>query len=548
MTARRIFAALAVLAALTASWPLAVEAHPLGNFSISRYAGMRIDADGVRLRYVLDMAEIPAFQEMKDAGIVPEADHPTLTGYLARTAQALSEGLRLEVNGRRLPLRADGSEIVFPPGAGGLPTLKVSVVYRAVMEDAAPVGTSELRYRDTNLAARAGWKEVVAVAGAGVKLVESSVPDRDLSGGLTEYPADLLAAPPQDVEARVVFTRTAGAPLAAESAPRLPAPPARSAAAPPAPPAVARADDAAVGAARVAVEPVPEPSQRGGSPRAPGTAPAVVTSATTQSATGALRGRFTELLPASGAGLPVILFALAVAVALGAFHALEPGHGKTVVAAYLVGARGTARHAFLLGLIVTASHTAGVYLLGAVTLYATRYVVPERLYPWLGTLSGLTIAALGFVLFLRRYAAGMHAQHHHHAGEGHHHGHGAHPHRHSHELPAGKVTLRGLLALGISGGIVPCPAALVVLLSAVALRRVGFGLLLIVAFSLGLAAVLVGIGLLMVYARRFMARFHGEGPLVSRWLPLTSAVVITVSGVVIAVQALMTAGILQWRL
>jgi ABC-type nickel/cobalt efflux system permease component RcnA len=102
--------------------------------------------------------------------------------------------------------------------------------------------------------------------------------------------------------------------------------------------------------------------------------------------------------------------------------------------------------------------------------------------------------------------------------------------------------------LGITGGIVPCPAALVVLLSALALRRVGFGLLLIVAFSVGLASVLIVIGLLMVYARRAMSRFHGEGPLITRWLPLTSSAVMTVLGLGIAVQALVTAGIVQIRL
>ena len=116
------------------------------------------------------------------------------------------------------------------------------------------------------------------------------------------------------------------------------------------------------------------------------------------------------------------MFAALLAAALGAFHALEPGHGKTVVAAYLVGSRGTARHALILGLIVTASHTAGVYLLGGVTLYASRYIVPERLYPWLGAVSGLIIAALGFALFLRRYA-----------GRDEHHGHEHHGHDHAHD-------------------------------------------------------------------------------------------------------------------
>jgi ABC-type nickel/cobalt efflux system permease component RcnA len=110
------------------------------------------------------------------------------------------------------------------------------------------------------------------------------------------------------------------------------------------------------------------------------------------------------------------------------------------------------------------------------------------------------------------------------------------------------ASLRELFTLGVTGGIVPCPAALVVLLSAFALRRTGFGLLLIVAFSVGLASVLVAIGLLMVYARRFMARVHGDGPVVRRWLPLASAAVITLLGVTIAVQALMAAGIVQIRL
>jgi ABC-type nickel/cobalt efflux system permease component RcnA len=256
-------------------------------------------------------------------------------------------------------------------------------------------------------------------------------------------------------------------------------------------------------------------------------------------------------------GPGMLLFTLGVAMSLGALHALEPGHGKTIVAAYLVGSRGTARHALVLGLVVTASHTAGVYLLGAVTLYASRHVVPERLYPWLGAASGILIALLGVSLLYRRLVApwlagGAHASDHdghgglspsehaeaHAHGVAHGHGHG---HHHHHHVPDGPVSLRALVALGVSGGIVPCPAALVVLLSAVAMGRIGLGLLLIVGFSVGLAAVLIAIGLLVVYARRLVARLGRtgtDGPLVRRWLPLTSAAVITASGVVITVQAL----------
>jgi ABC-type nickel/cobalt efflux system permease component RcnA len=278
------------------------------------------------------------------------------------------------------------------------------------------------------------------------------------------------------------------------------------------------------------------------------------------------RGAFTELVTTQQLGFGIVLAAMAVAAGLGAFHALEPGHGKTVVAAYLIGSRGTAWHAMMLGLIVTVTHTAGVYLLGVVTLFASHYVVPERLYPWLGVMSGLIIAGLGLSLLLRRYAGSAHADSHEH-GHGHTHAHGyvqhhthgsgeepVHPHAHHaqphhphHHVPS-TVSLRELLALGVTGGIVPCPAALVVLLSALSLNRLGFGLLLIVAFSMGLAAVLIAIGILMVYAQRLMARLQGDGVLMTRWLPLTSATVMTIFGVVIAVQALVSVGILQIRL
>src|SRR5206468_12477473 len=209
---------------------------------------------------------------------------------------------------------------------------------------------------------------------------------------------------------------------------------------------------------------------------------------------------------------------------------------------------------------VTAAHTAGVYLLGVITLYASQYVVPERLYPWLSVASGVMIMALGLVLFARRYSGKegiiSHHDHNHHPHEHHshvshehrnhdHHGH-AHHHEHAHYHALDRETsLRELLTLGISGGIVPCPAALVVLLSAVSMQRIGFGLLLIVAFSVGLAAVLITIGLLMVYARQFMSRFQVNGRLTTRWLPLTSSAFILVFGVALIVQALQTAGILS---
>ena len=271
------------------------------------------------------------------------------------------------------------------------------------------------------------------------------------------------------------------------------------------------------------------------------------------------RSAFTELIATQKMGIGIALLAALIAAGLGALHALEPGHGKTIVAAYLVGAKGTARHAFLLGIIVTITHTAGVYLLGAVTLYAQKYILPEKIYPFLGVLSGILIAGMGFYLFLQRYIGGDLS-----------HSHTNRPGTHNHlglfysgqptvaptneALPEGEWTAqkssssiptRQLLVLGITGGIVPCPAALVVLLSALALHRVLLGLFLIAAFSSGLALVLIAMGITAVYAGRVMSRFRTEGPLIQRWLPLTSAVMISALGCVIAVRGLMAAGILQ---
>jgi ABC-type nickel/cobalt efflux system permease component RcnA len=254
----------------------------------------------------------------------------------------------------------------------------------------------------------------------------------------------------------------------------------------------------------------------------------------------------------------LVLFAAVVALGLGGLHALEPGHGKTLVAAYLVGSQGTAAHALLLGLIVTVSHTAGVFLLGAITLYAQRYVVPEQLYPWLGVISGLTISLLGLYLLLQRYLGFESGQLFSHSHGGYRHGGFGETLSDEAAIPetdggasatsVQAVPFRQLLALGITGGMIPCPAALVVLLSAVALHRVGFGLFLIVVFSAGLAAVLIATGLLVVYSGRFMMQLHGDGPLLRRWLPLASAAAVTALGFAIALRALLSAGFLQMRM
>jgi ABC-type nickel/cobalt efflux system permease component RcnA len=238
----------------------------------------------------------------------------------------------------------------------------------------------------------------------------------------------------------------------------------------------------------------------------------------------------------------IALLAALIAAGLGALHALEPGHGKTIVAAYLVGSNGTARHALLLGTIVTISHTAGVYLLGFITFYAQKYILPDRIYPFLGVLSGMLIAGTGCFLFLQRYLGGEFAHSHKDISS-------------SARFPApgipessARISARRLLVLGVTGGMIPCPAALVVLLSAVTLHRTAFGLFLIVAFSVGLAAMLIAMGLAAVYAGRAMSRLPFEAPLIQRWLPMASALLISVLGCGIAIRGLMAAGIMHIRL
>ncbi len=235
-----------------------------------------------------------------------------------------------------------------------------------------------------------------------------------------------------------------------------------------------------------------------------------------------------RLLHEGEIGWGMMLAGLVVAFALGAIHALSPGHGKTIVAAYLVGSRGTPRHAIFLGGMVTFTHTVSVFLLGLGTLFLSRFVLPERIYPVLGAISGIAILSIGATLFWRRLAVVRHA-HAHHRG---------HPHHHEHSHVPEEVSMPGLIALGASGGLVPCPSALVLLLSAVALGRVGVGLTLLVAFSAGLAVVLSGIGLAVLYAKHLLPDAEKTSKHAAfRYLPVASAAVIIVVGVVMTAVA-----------
>lgn len=485
--------AFALLVTLLAALPLA--AHPMGNFSISHYARISFDRGEVELRYVLDLAEIPTYQEMQRTRIAPGSDAATIKTYLTQQSEVLRHGLDLRVAASRLSLREVAQQILFSPGAGGLPTMKMGFTFRAPLPQAA--GMQTLDYADQNFRERTGWKEIVCSPEI---LPGSSGCGADRSHELAVYPVDLINSPPQDTEAKLHFevapqSRTIRSQTRALTS-NFPAPQNQTTEASSAP----------------ALRPNPQ---------------------------GTPRNAFTALIAKEGAGPWFFLFAALIALGLGALHALEPGHGKTMVAAYLVGSRGTPAHAVLLGLVVTAAHTGGVYLLGGITLYASHYFVPEQVYPWLGLVSGLMIAGLGAFLLLQRWS-GQSFEHDH--GEAAQHSHWFMKRKSAEALeppPAPRqVTLKQLFVLGITGGMIPCPAALVVMLSAIALRRTGFGFFLIVAFSVGLAAVLISIGLLMVYARDLLGQFRRKSRLLENWLPLTSAAFIAVLGCVLAERGL----------
>jgi ABC-type nickel/cobalt efflux system permease component RcnA len=485
----------------------------MGNFSINHYAKLTIAPKSIEVRYVIDMAEIPTFQEMREFGVGPASDESAITRFVAQKEIPLKSGVALESDGRPVPLDPVSRKLDFADGAGGLSTMKFTFVWRAKPDGAG--GLHRLSWVDNNFPDRAGWKEIVARA-EGVAIVESTAAAEDRSHELTNYSSDVENSPPQQVSAAVRFRVEPPAPaVKTETVPPRPVTPETPATGP----APARESPAVQSAA----------------PRA-----AVHTANTP-------RNRFTDLISNQAPlGLWMLLSAGLIAAGLGALHALEPGHGKTVVAAYLVGSRGTPGHAVLLGLVVTAAHTAGVYLLGIVTLYASRYIVPEQLYPWLGVISGLSVAGLGVFLFLR-HATGESGEHSHAAGERH-----SHWFLSSRKAESGNATttsgrplsLRELCVLGVTGGMVPCPAALVVLLSAFSLHRIGFGLYLITAFSLGLAAVLVVVGLAMVWAKRTMAGRIGAQSAPLRWLPMASSAFMVLLGVGIVASAI--APIQRW--
>jgi nickel/cobalt transporter (NicO) family protein len=447
---RRLVLLLALIGALCA--PGIANAHPLGNFTTNRYSEIDVSGNRLYVLYVLDLAEIPTFQEKPKVRALGE------DGYARALARQLRGGLSLTAGGSPRVLKELRRALAFPQGVGGLHTTRLEIVY-----DAGPAFGGRVTYADGNFADRIGWKEVVVRAGDGASIISSTAPRASVSNRLLAYPKDLLRSPLDVTTAQARFSPGVG---------------------PGTPPPVLQGRDL-----RAPVR-VASRSDRG----------------------------FVGLVARDDLSTGIVLVSILVALFWGAAHALTPGHGKAIVAAFLVGSRGTPRHAVLLGAVVTATHTAGVFALGLVTLALSEFIVPEKLYPWLNLVSALLVVGVGLSVLRLRLRDRR-------------------KHHHEHHYDHGERSLRDLLAIGVSGGLLPCPTALVVLLAAISLHRVGYGLLLIVAFSLGLAGAMTAVGLLAVSAKRVFSRMSFEGRLI-RLLPAVSALAILGFGLAMTVRSI----------
>ena len=516
-------------------------AHPLGNFTINHYAGVRIELDRVLLDVVIDEAEIPAFQSRQAIDLDDDdeiSDLELRTGAETRCGE-LAPGLALTADGGApLSLSLQEAGLAFPLGASGLATLRLVCVFQAVLPAALTADApTRISFVDSTRPDRLGWREVVMVGdGVALSAADGELRGTSPSARLSTYPQDLLARPLADSIVSVD----------AVADPTIAAPPFD----------------------------VPDAEPIGGA--TPSTAPEASAPATPAPSDAAVPGGIGGELPTifREANLTplVLLLSIVTAAALGAGHALTPGHGKTLMAAYLVGTRGTSLHALGLGLSVSLSHTVGILVLAAIVVGAADVLPPDlvvRTAPLVAALSILAIGGWMLIAELRRrrsmaastkaYAAAEqeHAAAHEH-DHPHEHEHDAHEHEHEHQahdagehshggvrhshLPAAgsTITWRSLFVLGLAGGLIPSTSALLILLGSIAAGRPAFGFVLVVAFGLGMAGVMTGIGLVMVFARGRLDRLPGGGGLgrVRDAVPLVAAVLVFGFGLYLTAQAL----------
>jgi nickel/cobalt exporter len=487
-TARALLLAMALLVLL----PAIALAHPLGNFTVNHYAGIRLEPNRIVLDVVIDEAEIPTFQDR----LTIDTDGDGVISASEAEAERLAACPRLEpdlsltANGQRLSLVEFGAGLSFPPGTAGLSTMRLVCEFSADLSGPLQPAT-RIGFNDASHPGRIGWHEVVLTA-SGVTLATAKLPSTSVSDRLRLYPASLIPHPL--AINNVTFRASPGGPVTAylEPADALPltAPvsPEPSTLDGGASPPASETPAGVAGAAQAS------PPAGGGVVGGPGSVGAVP---------GGVVGLDIAGLVGTSAITPfVLLGSLLAALGLGAGHALTPGHGKTLMGAYLVGSRGTAIHAIALGLSVTVSHTLGIVVLAAVILEA-RGVAPELFNTVAPVASGLTVVAIGGWLLIgqaRAFRARRLERDHGQLAPAHDHADG-HGHEHPHEPPPAPIGWRSLFVLGLAGGLIPSTNALIILLAAINVDRPAYGLILVIAFGLGMALVLGGVGLGLVFAR-----------------------------------------------
>jgi nickel/cobalt transporter (NicO) family protein len=455
--ARRLGAVAGVLTGLLL--PAVAAAHPLGNITINHYAGIRVGLGEIRLDVVIDQAEIPTFEVRSrlDADADGELSDAEVAAAREPECRELADSLELKVAGSAVTLTSSSADLSFPLGAG-LPTTRLACEYVAALPAPIAIGGVEIEFTDRSYEGRLGWREIVVVGdGTTVEATDGEFLTHSPSERLTRYPTVSLTALP--AMSTVMFRATPG-----------------GGAAPPA---------ASPGGPAIPAEGLP------------------------------------AIFGASDLSPMIILVSLLTAIALGAFHALTPGHGKTLVAASLVGSRGTAVHAVGLGLAVTISHTLGILVLAALIVGARELLPAEVVADRLPLIAAVGIVAVGGWMLLAEVRRLRTAT-------------GGGPATHK------AIGRRSLFALGLAGGIVPSTSALLILLGAIAAGRPAFGVVLVVAFGLGMAVVLGGVGMAVVRARSWVdrasvgTRFHE----VHGYAPLAASIVVLALGVWLVAQSL----------
>ncbi|MFB6626308.1 nickel/cobalt transporter [Streptomyces sp. NPDC056374] len=488
----------------------AASAHPLGNFTVNYHTGLTLHPDRIDARIIVDRAEIAALQERN----LVDTDHDgTISdvethAYAVTSCATLRRQLHLSTDGKNVQWKAVSATLEQQAGEAGLTTSRLSCELTTHAGLSNPAEITVTTHYDTR---RIGWREITATA-PDLKIAQSDVPSASATRELRTYPQDPLATP---LDQRQANLRT-------------------------------------------------EPGQGTGAEPSANDIPGM---GLITSLIGKVTHTFDSLVGAREITVPIGLLALLLAVVLGASHAAMPGHGKTIMAAYLAGRRGTHRDAVTVGATVTLTHTAGVLVLG-LALPAATHLAGESVLVWLGAASGFLVTGIGIWLLTGALRGKSLHNHHHHGHHGHSHSHDdpehEHPHHHnghthdavhsqdhSHDhagepqldrrrlIPSRRIGQRttggvailahaphvhtaasparqdtrrpgtaGLIGMGVAGGLVPSPSALIVLLGAVALGRTAFGILLVIAYGLGMAATLTLAGLLLVRVREHIETHH----------------------------------------